>query len=184
MEKKEIRKLIFARRRQLDAGELERRSQMICKRIMELEQWKTAGCVYAYMDCKGEVCMRPILETAWAEGKRIAVPKVFGEEMRFFYIQAYEETAPGYYGIPEPTGGEEAVCEDALMIMPGVAFDKEGRRCGYGGGFYDRFLSVHTGLTTIAPAFEFQIVEEVPKDVFDIAPHTVVTESRIFHMIK
>ena len=54
MEKKEIRKLIFARLRQLDAGELERRSQMICKRIMELEQWKTAGCVYAYMDCKGE----------------------------------------------------------------------------------------------------------------------------------
>ncbi|MDE6908584.1 MAG: 5-formyltetrahydrofolate cyclo-ligase, partial [Lachnospiraceae bacterium] len=61
---------------------------------------------------------------------------------------------------------------------------KERHRCGYGGGFYDRFLSVHTGMPTIAPAFEFQIVEEVPKDAFDIAPQTVVTESRIFHMIK
>lgn len=180
MEKKEIRKQIFSRRRQMTDEELQGKSSVICDRIMATEQWKSASCIYAYMDCKGEVCMRPLLEAAWSTGKRVAVPKVFGKEMRFFYIHSYEDVAPGYYDIPEPFGGEEAFCEDALMIMPGVAFDKNRHRCGYGGGFYDRFLCIHKDLKTIAPAFDFQIVGEVPADSYDIFPELLITESHIF----
>ena len=180
MEKKEIRKLVFAERRRLSSEELEEKSRVICEKIMATEQWKEASCIYAYMDCKGEVCMRTLLTSAWAEGKRVAVPKVFGTEMRFFYINSYEDVAPGYYDIPEPVGGEEAFCETALMIMPGVAFDEKLHRCGYGGGFYDRFLKIHRGLKTIAPAFDFQIVPEVPAEAFDISPQMVITETNVY----
>lgn len=180
MEKKDIRKLIFAKRRQLSVEELTEKSAMICKKIMETAQWREADCIYAYMDCKGEVCMRPLLTSAWEQGKRVAVPKVFGSEMRFFYITSYEDVAPGYYDIPEPVGGEEAFCETALMIMPGVAFDEKLHRCGYGGGFYDRFLTVHKELRTIAPAFDFQIVPEVPAAAFDISPQMLITETKIY----
>lgn len=182
MEKEEIRKQIFAARRLLQREELEEKSRVICEKIMETSLWKEASCIYAYMDCKGEVCMRSLIEAAWNQGKRVAVPKVFGKEMRFFYITSYEETAPGYYGIPEPVGGEEAFCETALMIMPGVAFDKKLHRCGYGGGFYDRFLNIHTQLSTIAPAFDFQIVPEVPAEPFDLSPGMLITESRIYRL--
>lgn len=180
MGKKEIRRQVFARRRQLPAGELERKSRIICEKIMATEQWKEADCVYAYMDCKGEVCMRTLLEAAWAQGKRVAVPKVSGRDMQFFYISSYEDVAPGYYDIPEPVGGEEAFCETALMIMPGVAFDEKLHRCGYGGGFYDRFLSIHTELKTVAPAFDFQIVPKVPSEAFDLSPQMVITETKIY----
>lgn len=183
MDKKKIRKQVFAGRRRLSQSELEEKSRVICEKIMETAAWKEAPCVYAYMDCKGEVCMRTLLEAAWAQGKRVAVPKVFGQEMRFFYISSYEEVAPGYYDIPEPVGGEEAFCETALMIMPGVAFDERLHRCGYGGGFYDRFLSIHKDLTTIAPAFDFQIVPEVPAEPFDLSPQMLVTETKCWSSV-
>lgn len=180
MEKKDIRKQVFARRRQLSEKELEEKSRGICEKILKTGQWKEASCIYAYMDCKGEVCMRTLLMAAWEQGKRVAVPKVFGQEMRFFYITSYDDVSPGYYEIPEPTGGEEASCETALMIMPGVAFDEKLHRCGYGGGFYDRFLKIHTELKTIAPAFDFQVVPEVPAEAFDISPQMLVTETKIY----
>ena len=63
--------------------------------------------------------------------------------------------------------------------MPGVVFDLQRHRVGYGGGFYDRFLEQHPGLTTVALAFEFQVREEVPFEEFDIRPAKVVTERRI-----
>jgi 5-formyltetrahydrofolate cyclo-ligase len=180
MEKKDIRKEVFARRKALKDQDRLEKSEIICEKIMSTSLWKDAACIYAYMDCKGEVCMRPLLEAAWKEGKRVAVPKVFGTEMRFFYIHSYEDVEPGYYSIPEPTGGEEADCPDALMIMPGVAFDDKRHRCGYGGGFYDRFLEAHPALLTIAPAFDFQIMEQVPAEIFDRLPQMVVTETRTF----
>ncbi len=180
MGKKEIRKLVFSRRRSLSEKKRIQDSRVICEKIMETEQWRHAPCIYAYMDCKGEVCVESLLTAAWTSGKRVAVPKVFGREMRFFYISSYADVAPGYYDIPEPVTDEEAFCENALMIMPGVAFDKNRHRCGYGGGFYDRFLSIHKDLKTIAPAFDFQIVEEVPADTFDLFPQMVITETKMW----
>ena len=72
-------------------------------------------------------------------------------------------------------------CKDtfALVLMPGLAFDREGHRIGYGGGFYDRFLEAHPGLSRVALAFEFQIKAQVPYEAFDICPEKIVTEKRI-----
>ena len=69
--------------------------------------------------------------------------------------------------------------EDALIIMPGVAFDADRRRIGYGGGFYDRYLAVHPGHVTVAAAYEFQVLEQVPSQEQDIRPQLLVTEDRI-----
>lgn len=179
MEKKDIRQYIFQQRRQMTTEELERNSQIICEEIMKQPQWREASCVFAYMDCKNEVSMRPLLEDAWKSGKKVAVPKVFGKEMKFFYIRSYEEVEPGYFGICEPVTTEEALEETALIIVPGVAFDRNRHRCGYGGGFYDRYLSQHTHHGTIAPAFDFQIVDQVPVQEFDIFPQMIITEKEI-----
>lgn len=180
MEKKDIRKQIFARRKQHNEEQRLLKSRLICSAIMKMPAFQEAECVYAYMDSKGEVCMDDILTACWESGKRIAVPKVFGKDLRFFYIEAYDQVEAGYFDIREPLAGlTEAADEKALMIVPGVAFDKDRHRCGYGGGFYDRYLSVHKEHLTISPAFGFQIIPMVPAEEFDVFPQMIVTEQEI-----
>lgn len=181
MEKKEIRKLVFKRRKEADPARLAADSAVICQKIMESEAFQKADTIYVYMDCKGEVSTGPLLETSWRMGKKVAAPRVTGQgEMKYYYISSYEDVAPGYYDIPEPVTQEEAHDEKALLIVPGVAFDRKRHRCGYGQGFYDRYLAAHREHTTIAVAFSFQIMEEVPAGPYDIFPQTLITEKEVF----
>ena len=181
MEKKEIRTHVIERRKGLTAEEIREKSERICERITETDAFERAGTVYVYMDCKGEVSTKQLTEKAWKMGKKVAAPRVQGNEMTFYYIRSYQDVAPGYFGIPEPVSScEEAHDEDALLIVPGVGFDTRRHRCGYGKGFYDRYLTAHTGHTTVAAAFEFQIMDEVPADEYDILPQYLVTEQRMF----
>lgn len=146
MEKKEIRKQVFQIRKSSDPAELEKKSQIINQKIIELPAFQNADTIFVYMDCKGEVSVRPMLEAAWAMGKKTAAPRVTGPgAMKYYYITSYDDLAPGYYDIPEPTTEIEATEEDAFLIVPGVGFDKDRHRCGYGQGFYDRYLGSPSG---------------------------------------
>ena len=144
-----------------------------------MEAFQKASCLYTYIDCKGEASTRLLMEEAWKLGKRVAAPKVHGEDMDYFYIRSMEDLEPGYFQIPEPKEGlAKAEEEDALVIVPGVAFDSHLHRCGYGKGFYDRYLKAHPHHTAIAIALEFQVVEEVPSEQFDVCPDMLVTPLR------
>ena len=180
MEKKEIRKQVFASRKKLTEAELEAKSRAICEKIIRMDAFAKAKSVYVYMDCKSEVSTKLLIEEAWKLGKTVAAPKVFGNEMTYFEIASYEDVQPGYYDIPEPVTGHAASDDEALLIVPGVGFDAMRHRCGYGGGFYDRYLSRNTKHTTVAVAFEFQIVDEVPTQEHDICPQYLITEDRTF----
>lgn len=109
----------------------------------------------------------------------MAVPKVEGKDMLFYRLTDFGQLKPGYFGIPEPEEGEIVSWEDALMIMPGVAFDRSGHRVGYGGGFYDRFLEKHPGIKRVAVAFDFQMFPAVPSEPTDISPEIIVTEKEV-----
>lgn len=179
-EKKEIRKEIKALRAAHTDDRIHQMSLSVCERLTSLEVYQTAEIVYAYVDCKHEVETGDIIRTAWKDGKKVAVPKVLGENMQFFYINSLEkDLEEGYYGIREPREIHPAAAEDALLLMPGVAFDEDRHRVGYGGGFYDRFLEAHPGMKTAALAFEFQIKDRVPFEPFDIRPGQIVTEQRV-----
>lgn len=180
MEKKDIRKQIFAARKAAKTDFVEQQSSIICDKIMALPRFQAAKCIYVYMDYNKEASTQRLIEEAWKLGKRVAAPKVFGEEMRYYYILSYEDVEPGYFGIPEPSmerGLKEACEEDALLIVPGVAFDAKCHRCGYGKGFYDRYLSRHPKHPTVAIALDFQIVDHVPADKYDICPQMLITPS-------
>jgi len=180
MEKKDIRKEIKALRAAHTDEEIHAMSQNALKQFTALPEYREAKVIYAYMDCKHEVETRELIRAAWADNKRVAVPKVLGQEMKFFYITSFEQDLEdGYFGIQEPREKNPAEEEDALLLMPGVAFDEERHRVGYGGGFYDRFLEDHPELVTVALAFEFQVKPEVPYEDFDIRPSKIVTEKRV-----
>lgn len=178
--KKEIRKYVFDCRKKMTQETAEELSRVICQTITNLPEFREASCVYAYVDYNKEVVTKGMIEAAWKAGKRVAVPKVTGpHEMKYYYLTSFEQLEPGYFQIPEPAYGEEAHEEDAFLIVPGVAFDKNLHRAGYGQGFYDRYLDAHQAHKTAAVAFEFQIVEEVPAEPTDIFPNKVITEKRI-----
>ena len=173
-EKGFYRKLVKALRRELGEDKRKALSEAIFPYLYESPLWQEARRVYLYVSMPGEVEMRPLIEQAWMEGKQVAVPKVLEGRMVFIEIFSFQELSPGFYGIWEPKGQEEVLWEDALVILPGVAFDKKGHRIGYGGGYYDRYLAAHP-LKTLALAFGFQVFEELPSEEADIPAGGLIT---------
>lgn len=177
--KQSIRKLVFQRRKEAQMTMIEEASHVICQKVIQMPAFQEASWIFAYMDFNKEVMTKEIIEAAWKSGKRVAVPRVEGKDMTYYEITSFDQLVPGYFQIPEPEGCEEAVCEEALLIVPGVAFDRARHRVGYGQGFYDRYLSKHQKHTTVAVAFEFQVMDEVPFEELDILPQTLVTEKEM-----
>lgn len=179
--KTSIRKLVYARRKAADPREIQNWSDRIRKQVLALPEFTSARWIYTYIDYKNEVMTGKLIEEAWKLGKRVASPKVEGKDMVFYEISGWEDLCSGYMGIREPKEGLPPVRqEQALMIMPGVAFDSHRHRLGYGGGFYDRYLAAYRGITTAALAFEFQMFPEVPREATDILPDYLITEKGIY----
>ncbi len=179
--KKEIRAEVKKRRREADEETLHEKSLQILERFRQLSAYKDASLLLAYVDAKREVETRLLMRCAWDDGKKVAVPRVDGDGiMHFYYLRSLKDLEPGAFGIMEPRA-DCRICEpeEGLLLMPGVAFDEQGHRVGYGGGYYDRYLEKHPHLIHIALAFEFQIFPEVPSEKHDICPDLIVTENRI-----
>ena len=184
MDKKEIRKLISDMKNNMSLKEIESLSEKMTDIFCATDDFKNASCIFAYMSYNQEVKTRGIIEMALASGKRIAVPKVYGRDIKFKYINSVNDCINGYMGIPEPDEG--CLCADnvekkVLLLMPGLAFDKEGNRIGYGGGYYDRYLNVHrdTEFTKIALGYDFQLMEKIENEAFDVKADIVITPSAI-----
>lgn len=180
--KKHIRKEIFARRRAASDQEVAENSRAIFQKISQFPEYRNASWIYAYMDYNHEVMTREFILQAWKEGKKVAVPKVSGKEMVFYRLDDFSQLEEGYYGIqePKPDPRRQAGEEPGMILVPGVAFDRQRHRIGYGGGFYDRYLSVHPQHVSVAAAFEFQLMEGIPVEDTDICPDILVTEKNIF----
>lgn len=180
--KKDIRKYIYGVRKKCTDQEVENWSRKITEKVLSHPAFIQAEKIMVYADYNHEVITRYIIEEAWKLKKEVAVPKVSGKDMIFYKLTDFSQLEEGYYGIPEPTKGQIADWQDALMIMPGVAFDRDNHRVGYGGGFYDRFLEKHPGLVRLAIAFEFQILEQVPVEPTDILPQIIITEEKLYEV--
>ena len=178
--KRDIRKHVLLNRKEMSKREWEENSQLIYERVVSHHFFLNADEIYCYVDFKNEVGTKKILESAWSCQKKVAVPKIFGDDMRFYYIEKLDELEEGYFGILEPIDTREAKGSNVLVIMPGAAFDKEKHRIGYGKGFYDKYLEKHPNYQTMALAFEMQMVENIPADEYDICPKIIITEEHIY----
>lgn len=182
MEKKEIRKIVKDRRNEKTDEQIAQFSDKIMSLVVQMPEFQKADCIYAYIDYNHEVMTDKIIQKAWEMGKRVAVPKVVGKDLIWYYITKQADVESGYMGIREPkTDLPTAKETDAFFIMPGVAFDKSCHRVGYGGGFYDRYLEKPNTHYKAALAFTFQIFDGVPFEVHDILPDAVVSEAGIIY---
>ena len=143
--------------------------QMLLQQFLATDLYRNATTLYGYMSYNQEVRTLPILEQALRDGKRVAIPKCYGDEMRFIYMEHLSAVEKSSCGIPEPIADEPvATDETALVLMPGLAFDPAGHRIGYGGGFYDKYLSAQPGHPTVALCFDFQMLPALETEEFDI----------------
>lgn len=175
MDKTTLRKQIREKKQAMTLQEIETASEKLGTLFFQSELYQNAKTIYGYLPYNQEVRTIPMLEQALRDGKRVAVPKVYGDEMKFIYLTDLSKVGKGYAGIPEPIENEP-VADDptALVLMPGLAFDKEGHRIGYGGGFYDKFLAQEPNHPTLALCYEFQMVSQLPTEEFDIPVDVVL----------
>ena len=169
MDKKALRSQIKAAKKAMTDEQIANLSQELCAQFLQTDEYRNAKTIYGYLPYNQEVRTWALLEQAIKDGKKIAVPKVYGEEMRFIYLSDLSAVSDGYAGIPEPIMDEPvAVDTTALVLMPGLAFDREGHRIGYGGGFYDRFLENEPNHPTVALCYHFQLLDHLDTEEHDI----------------
>ena len=169
MDKKALRAMIREKKRAMTDQQIAAKSALLETLFLACPLYHSAKTVYGYLPYNQEVRTVSMLSRAIADGKRVAVPKVYGDTMKFIYITDLSLTAPGYAGIPEPVAdGPEADDPTALVLMPGLAFDPEGHRIGYGGGFYDRFLQQEPGHPTLALCYDFQLLPHLETEAHDV----------------
>lgn len=212
--KNEVRRQILAKRDQLEPEIKAWYDREIQERILAHQIYQEAQIILAYASYRSEVDTTMLIRQALSDGKFVFTPKVSGEEMEFWQITSLEDLRGGYKGIPEPVERisfpewikyqdilVDTVPENdiepkrdsrqrlyqAVMWMPGAAFDRRRHRIGYGKGFYDRYLDRwhhkgnHPGirLTTVALSYSCQVVPLLPYEAHDVLPDLLITEREI-----
>lgn len=184
MHKEELRRHIRQMKRQFTPQQLEELSLPVIQRLRSrLADYQV---VFAYYSLPDEVCTRQLVDDLLAEGKTVLLPKVVSEEaMEWCIYKGPQDLQEGSFRIMEPAEnhGDRSLDSTlqradqgtvAVILVPGMAFDAKGHRLGRGRGYYDRFLAAYPHIYKIGVCFDFQKVEEVPTDDFDIAVDEVI----------
>ncbi len=181
-----IRKQAHENRRQ--QPEKDAVSERIVRRFMDLPEYEKAGTIMFYVDVRDEVRTRQALPEALASGKRIVVPYCLDGELELFWLENMDELELGMYRILEPKVELRDVAAKRLtptdldlVMVPGVAFDRNGGRTGHGKGYYDKLLQhARKDAPLVALSFECQLFEEIPAESHDIFMDKVVTEDVVY----
>ncbi len=182
MSKNVIRNQMLARRNAITFELLEAASVAAQKRLIAMEEFCTAACIAIYSAIHKEIRTDLIFDVALSEGKDILFPAVCENKIRFTKVTDRKHLNYGSFGILEPCPFEiERSIEDAdLIVVPGVAFDFNGNRIGFGKGYYDQCLSRISGRgVLVGLCHDFQVVESLPTDEHDISMRYLVTDKRI-----
>ena len=175
MDKQALRKQIREQKRAMTEEQIVSKSEALGRLFVASEAYKEAKTIYGYLPYNQEVRTTAMLQQALDDGKKVAVPKCYGDEMRFIYLDDLSKVEKGYCNIPEPIeDGPIADDPTALVLMPGLAFDPQGHRMGYGGGFYDKFLAAEPNHPTLALCYDFQMLEHLETEAHDIPVDTVL----------
>lgn len=166
MDKKTLRQQIRAAKKQHTPEELHRQSDLVLQQLAAHPRFQTAQRIMLYASLPDEVQTLDFLEQ-WRHRKTIILPTVVGDDIIPVELADNVDFAEGDFHIPEPQNHPYAGSFD-LIVVPGMAFDREGHRLGRGRGYYDRFLAAHPSIYKIGVCFPFQRVAEVPAEPHDI----------------
>lgn len=183
--KKELRKYMTEQRSSFSKYKIEQKSKLIIDRIKKLEVFTKSKTILSYINTQNEVITAGFISECITLGKAVYLPAVLKEnnQMEFYRIFSLDtDICPGCYGIFEPmkiSNNRVQKNEIDIIIVPGVAFDLNKNRLGYGKGYYDRFLQkLAPKVVKIGLGFDFQIIENIPVESFDIRMDIIITETK------
>lgn len=180
--KEQMRKRMKELRERLSKRDVRERSQRVRENLLSLPEFFRAETVHTYVSSKNnEVDTHDVIRLLLKQKKRVVVPiaDTGTKQMRHGEIFSLSELVPGSYGILEPKMYRPVsprVLE--VVVVPALAVDQKGNRLGFGAGFYDRFLR-DLGIPSVALAYDFQVVDDVPSEETDVPVSFIVTESSI-----
>ncbi len=178
MPKRSIRADLLARRKHLAAETCLSHSLRIQQRLLEAVEFQSAAAIALYSPVLNEVFTEQLFRAACVAGKLIAYPRVRGADLEFVRVTDACDLVPGTFGVLEPTG-DQLVSPAALdmVVVPGVGFDRQGGRLGYGKGFYDRGMRCpQRPGCLVGLCFELQLLERLPAESHDVHMDIIITE--------
>lgn len=188
MSKLSKRKMMLTIMKDMNHSEHTSKSAAILKQLFTCGEYASARTIGVTISRFPEVDTYPLIASAWKSGKQVAVPKCIPEtkEMDFRLITSIDDLETVYMDLKEPIVERTISLEKGqidLQIVPGVLFSDDGFRIGFGGGYYDRYLTTYNG-DRISLAFEVQASQEVPIERHDIPVDKIITENRVIHCRK
>ena len=185
--KSDLREEYRQKRRDLDPGEKERLDNLVSEKVINSQTYKNAEVVLTYIPKSEEVNIMNVVKAALDDGKKLACPKCNTKDrtMTFRYITSLDQLEDSVFGLKEPKAEcpefvqEDRISSKVICIIPAILFDKKGYRIGYGGGYYDRYLSGFNGIKVGVGYYDF-IVNEAPHGKFDSAVDVLITERGIY----
>ena len=166
----------------LSVGERRAIDEAIARNVAALPEFAAADAVFTYLSFGAEVDTRELIQRAWEAGKTVCLPRVVPgtREMRWYAVESLDRLVRSSFGVEEPPDDPSrevrpAVFACPVALVPGLAFDPDGHRCGYGGGFYDKYLAAHRQHVTLALCYDFQMFAHLDVDDYDIPVQYVLS---------
>lgn len=184
--KNNLRNVFLNKRKSLNNNEVIVKSSLIVNTLINMNEFKNANIIMCYVNNNNEVITKDFIRHCLKIKKKVAVPYVVQCQklniIKGIEIKNIQELSPGYCGIYEPNSVEYEIkpYEFDLIVVPGIVFDINRFRIGYGKGMYDRFLKrVNNNCKKVGLAYDFQIIESIPAEEHDIQVDKIITESKI-----
>lgn len=182
--KRKLRRELKKRRKSLTEEYKKDADRQILRNLISLSEYRNAKTVFCYVGTEEEINTRPVLERILSDGKRLGVPRCIGKGIMEVRMVSYlDQLKPGMYGILEPAEFCVQIPPEEidLAFVPCLSCSRDGRRLGYGGGYYDRYLT-QTTCGKIALCQEKMLEDEIPVREWDLRMDKVITEKRIYNV--
>lgn len=192
--KSEIRSTHLAIRNNMSDEEKLTEDKKIQEKLYNSLFYQKCNNLFSFVSFKSEIDTHDIIKQSLASGKKVYIPRVEKHGMEFYHIYNLDGLIPSKFGVPEPTQdpdnlfSQDTVSDNMaaynnIMIVPGLAFDYQGNRIGYGAGYYDKYLHVHKNVNfyKVALAYDFQLIDKINAEAHDIGVDMIITPSRIIN---
>lgn len=183
-DKKELRSYIKTKRKSVENKD--EKDSLVVQNLLSLDEIKKADTVLCYISLDDEICTDEIVRVLLDSGKSVGAPYCVDNNgnMDFYYITDFDDLRIQSFGVREPViekCKKVTSFDNTIIILPGLCFDSNGNRLGYGKGYYDRFLQIHS-LISVGLCYNSLIVKKVPTDMYDKKADIIVTENDIIRI--
>ncbi len=183
--KQEERARLLNIRKNILPEQREEASHQICRHLLASEVLEAGAFVYGYFPLREEVDIRMALEELLGWGCHVALPKVCGTQMDFVEVTDLDrDLKEGSFHVMEPVSDQVVHWPEAFVLVPGVGFDRQGARMGYGKGYYDRYFFAHPCCMLIGIAYEEQVAEQICAEPHDLRMDAICTQNGMYSVTR